>query len=405
MLRGWRRGLAASVTFVCVAGCYGIRVSSHTPSTPEYKPISRPAVAADDLGLPGLRRAALASRRYYSRPAAGSSYHLGEDTYTSAQIARSIEYFLQIVEETPPRALNNRLARECRGYTPTRGGARFTAYYEPVLEARTQPDARFRYPIYRKPEGGLEPLRSLSRDQIDRRQMLAGRGLELAWVDDPVGLYFLHVQGSGRLRLPGGHLMRVNFASSNGRPYVSVGRYLLDNGYISAGSVEAIRAYLDANPETRDEILSTNGRYIFFRQVDLADNEGPIGSLGVPLIAGRSIAADQRFVPPGAVVYIKTRAPVVDTRGKLVGWNRLARFAFNHDSGAAIKGPGRADIYWGEGTRAGMAAGFVNNPGDMIVLVCGVEPRTVASRGSNGLARVSWPEVERVLAAVSDLGR
>jgi membrane-bound lytic murein transglycosylase A len=388
-------------------GCYGIQVAAQGAPHPEYTHLARPRVTPDDLQVSGLRRGAAASRRYF---ATGKDrvgvYSLGEDTYTAAQIAASVEAFQRIVDETPPRQLNERIARECRGYSPQQGG-RFTAYYEPIIEARLKKDARFRYPIYRKPDdatvAALSAKGRLTRAAIDGGGALAGHGLEIAYVEDPVALYFLHIQGSGRLRLEDRSILRINFAASNGLPYTSIGRYMLDSGTITEGSGGAMSSFLrTTSPQLRDSILFRNPRYIFFRTVALEDAEGPIGSLGVPLVAGRSIAADSRYVPPGAVVYVKTKAPVIDTRGKLVGWNEMARFTFNHDSGAAIKGPGRADIYWGEGARAGMAAGYVNGPGEMVVLVCGSDPRKNAPRARSAMVNVPWPEMARALAAVTN---
>jgi membrane-bound lytic murein transglycosylase A len=421
-MRGWSRGVAALLALAALPGCYGIRVATHGSIRPQYTSLARPKIAPDDLDVSGLRRAALASRRYFASTKAKGSYTLGRDAYSNAELARSVDYFVQILDETPPRLLNQRIARECRGYSPVRD-VRYTAYYEPILDARLQKDARFRYPIYRKPDDltllnlaryypddagnasqGANLLPYLTRAEIDGRGVLAGRGLELAYLDDPVAAFFLHVQGSGRLRLADGRIMRVNYAGSNGLPYRSIGRHMLDSQMIGSGSAGSMRAFLrTASPQVRDQVLFQNPRYIFFREVPLREEDGPIGSLGVPLIPGRSIAADPRYVPPGAVVYIKTKAPVLDTRGNLVGWNELARFTFNHDSGAAIRGPGRADIYWGEGDRAGMAAGYMNSPGDMVVLVCGIEPQwTTTARAATPMVSVAWPEVERALAAAQN---
>ena len=217
-----------------------------------------------------------------------------------------------------------------------------------------------------------ELLPYLSREEIDGKGLLRNRGLELAWVDDPVALFFLHIQGSGSSGPLDGGGMRVNYAGSNGLPYASVARYMIDNGIVGSGSNAAIQDFLARTPQRRDEILFRNRRYIFFRSVDLADREGPIGSLGVPLVAGRSIATDQRYVPPGALMYIKARRPDVDAAGHVGGWREMGRFAFSHDTGAAIKGPGRGDIFWGAGERAGTTAGYLNERGDMTILVCGV---------------------------------
>ncbi len=421
-MRTWPRSLAVAVGISLLPGCYGIRVSVTGPPRPAYKAVARPSVYGDDLSLEGLRLAAEASKRYYASLKESTYFSLDRDTYSSEQLARSVDHFLRIVEETPTRRLDERLARECRIYRPRRDRAHFTAYFEPVLRAKLKPDERYRYPLYRRPDeltmvqlnrffpgdkrelhgavrdGELFPY--LTREEIDGKGLLRNRGLELAWVEDPVALFFLHIQGSGRLELLDGGGMRVNFAGSNGLPYASVARYMIDNGIVGSGSNAAIHDFLAKHPDRRDEILFRNHRYIFFRPVELEDHEGPIGSLGVPLVAGRSVATDQRYVPPGALMYIKTRRPDVDAEGRVRGWRELGRFAFSHDTGAAIKGPARGDIFWGAGDRAGTTAGYLHERGDMTILVCGVEPSPVVRASNIGAAyvRVPWDGAPRVAA-------
>jgi membrane-bound lytic murein transglycosylase A len=413
-MRTWTRSLAIALGVSLLPGCYGIRVSVTGPPRPAYKSIAKPNFYGDDLGLDGLRAAAEASKRYYASLKQSAYFSLDRDTYSTDQLSRSVDHFLRIIDETPARRIDQRLARECKSYRPRRDRAHFTAYFEPVLKARLERDERYRYPLYQRPDEltmvqlnrffpedrreihgavrGGELFPYLTREEIDGKGLLKNRGLELAWVDDPVALFFLHIQGSGRLELIGGGGMRVNFAGSNGLPYASVARYMIDKGIVGSGSNAAIHEFLAENPERRDELLFRNHRYIFFRSVNLADHEGPIGSLGVPLVAGRSLATDQRYVPPGALMYIKTRRPEVDSEGRIQGWQNLGRFAFSHDTGAAIRGPGRGDIFWGAGDRAGATAGYLNERGDMTILVCGVEPLPTARTSNMGsvYARVPW---------------
>lgn len=414
-MKAWRRRFAAGWMLALLPGCYGVKVAVQPPERPVYHAIARPQLRGDDLGVGGIRQAAQASKTYYDGLDDLEFYTLEGDTFSSEQMSRSLDYFLDILDETSPRRMDKRLAEECRTYSP-RDSAQYTAYFEPVLQASRKPTGDFKYPVYARPDdltlvqlrkffpddprrihGAVhngELLPYLTREEIDGSGLLDGRGLELAWVDDPVALYFLHIQGSGRLALPDGHVMRVNFAASNGLPYTSIGRYMLDNEIIASGSSNAIRKYLSDNPHSREDIMFQNPRYIFFREVDLAADQGPVGSLGVPLVAGRSLATDSRYVPPGALMYIKTEKPVVKADGDIVGWDSIGRFAFSHDSGAAIMGPGRADIYWGEGERAGTVAGYMNQPGEMFVIVCGVEPiRNITARKSNpAFARVQWKQ-------------
>ena len=245
----------------------------------------------------GLRAAAEASKRYYASLGERVYFNLDRDTYSSEQLSRSMDHFLRILDETSARRLDQRIARECRSYRPRRGGGHFTAYFEPVLRAKLQSDERYRYPVYGRPDdltlvelgrffpgdvrqihgvvrqGALFPY--LTREEIDGKGLLRGRGLELAWVDDPVELFFLHIQGSGRLDLIDGGEMRVNFAGSNGLPYTSVARFMIDNRIVDSGSNAAIRDFLVRNPAARDQILFRNRRYIFFRPVQLDPKDGP----------------------------------------------------------------------------------------------------------------------------------
>jgi membrane-bound lytic murein transglycosylase A len=198
---------------------------------------------------------------------------------------------------------------------------------------------------------------------------LQGRGLERVWLRDAWERFVLHIQGSGRVRLPDGRAIRVGYAASNGRPYRAIGRYLREQGYLQEKeiSMERIGAFLQSNPGRAEEILSINERYIFFRL--LADSEGPLGALGVPLTPGRSIATDLTLFPPGALAYLVSRQPELDESGKLTGWKELRRFVLNQDAGGAILGPGRVDLFFGSGDRAGRAAGEMKEEGKIYFLL------------------------------------
>ena len=408
-MRSVLRALMLALVVVAVAGCAGLRLSVHAPPESPYK--ARTAeVAGDDLDLASLRRAAHASLAYYDALPTDSVgrhgvYKLGHDLYGRQELRASVAKFLEIIESTPRAKVHANLREQCRTYIPT-SRPRFTAYYEPLIGAAYEPDEKHRFPVYASPaelttvhlakffkgdrraihgrveDGEMEPY--LTRRQIDGEGRLHGRGLELAWLSDPVDLFFLHIQGSGRLSMTDGKVLRVNFATSNGLPYTSVGRDMLDRGYLppNKGSSGDIKHYLSANPELQNDLMFRNERYIFFRQVDLAPDQGPLGSLGVPLVSGRSLATDRRYVPPGVVTYLTTERPLVSDDGKLEAWQSFSRFAFSHDSGFAIKGPARVDLYWGEGEAAGREAGYVNGAGELAILLCGVQPRRRVEVGS-----------------------
>jgi len=198
---------------------------------------------------------------------------------------------------------------------------------------------------------------------------LQGKGLELLWLRDPWERFVLHIQGSGQVRLPDGRMMRVGYAASNGRPYRAIGRYLLEQGFLGEKeiSMERIREFLQSNPGRAEEFLNVNERYIFFRL--LGDSEGPLGALGVPLTPGRSVATDLSLFPRGALAYLVSRCPELDESGKIIGWKTLRRFVLNQDAGGAIQGPGRVDLFFGSGDRAGRAAGEMKEEGKIYILL------------------------------------
>ena len=244
----------------------------------------------------------------------------------------------------------------------------FTGYYEPVLRGSWLPSARFRVPLYRMPPETATGLARVngrgvtlpSRAQIDAGA-LSGRGLELLWVDDPVDAYFLHVQGCGQVQMTDGSRVRVGFAGKNGHQYYPIGAELMRRGEIVPGqmSMQAIRAWLVAHPREAPGLMARNGSYVFFRFVD---GDGPIGAQGVPLVPGRSIAVDPGFVPYGVPLWLDTTNPQD---------NRIAlrRLVVAQDTGTAIKGPIRGDLFWGSGDAAATAAGLMKQQGRWFLLL------------------------------------
>lgn len=186
---------------------------------------------------------------------------------------------------------------------------------------------------------------------------LNGRAPILGYADDPVELFFLHIQGSGRIRTPSGQYIRLGFADKNEHPYVSIGRYMADKGYLplSQTSMQSIKAWIAAHPNRLAEILGQNPSYVFFRQIPGGTDDGPIGALGVPLSGGFSGAVDRHYIALGAPLYIATTHP--DTHQ---GLNRLI---MAQDTGSAIKGAVRVDYFWGYGDAAGQTAGKMKNQG------------------------------------------
>jgi membrane-bound lytic murein transglycosylase A len=246
-----------------------------------------------------------------------------------------------------------------------------TGYFEPVIEARPAPDAVFSAPLYRPPpevvqSGGNQPL--WPREAI-AAGALAGRGLEIAWAD-PVDLFFLQIQGSGVLALPGRPPLRVAFAGTNRHSYHPIGRDLIDRGVIARAdmSMQAIERWLRSHPAEAAELMNRNPRYVFFRESKAA---GPVGASGAVLTGGRSLAIDPAHFSYGLPVWLD----LPDRTGRGDGGG-LQRLTVSQDTGYAIKGPARADFFWGAGEAAGEKAGRMKARGRLYMLL----PREGGSR-------------------------
>jgi membrane-bound lytic murein transglycosylase A len=259
-----------------------------------------------------------------------------------------------------------------------------TGYYEPLLKGDRERSARARFPLYAAPDdlvsvdlADLYPeLKSLRlRGRLvgnklvpypARKDIEAGsngfRGKPVAWAEDPVELFFLQIQGSGRIELPGGGHLRVGYADQNGHPYQSVGKLLVERGELTLdqASMQGIKDWGAKNPDKLPELLAANPSYVFFRELPNG-GAGPLGALGVPLTGGRSIAVDPRFVPLGAPVFLATTQP-----NSPLPLNKLV---MAQDTGGAIRGGVRADFFWGFGDAAGELAGRMKQRGRMWVLL------------------------------------
>lgn len=259
-----------------------------------------------------------------------------------------------------------------------------TGYYQPVLKGSRSRTERYRYPLYARPDdlvtvelGGLYPelafkrLRGrlsgnrlvpyYSRGEIDLAQSpLAGK--ELLWTDDIVDLFFLQIQGSGIIHLDNGERVSVGYADQNGQPYQSIGKILIERGELSAdkASMQGIKDWGRRNPDKLRDLLNANPSYVFFRELP-SDLSGPLGALGVPITAERSLAIDPRYIPLGAPVFLSTTYPNSS--------KPLQRLMLAQDTGGAIKGAVRADFFWGAGLEAGRQAGAMKQRGRMWVLL------------------------------------
>jgi membrane-bound lytic murein transglycosylase A len=259
----------------------------------------------------------------------------------------------------------------------------FTGYFEPELHGARRPSGRYQTPLYRRPDDLVMVTLGLFREDLKGRRIagrvedgrlrpydrrgeieagsLSGRGLELVWVDDPADAFFLHIQGSGRVVLEDGSVMRVGYAGTNGHVYVAIGRELIARGEMTPDEVtmQSIRAWLGAHPDEAPALMAANPSYVFFRELE---GDGPVGAQGVTLTAGRSLAVDRRFIALGVPLWLDTADPVEPERP-------LRRLMVAQDTGGAIRGPVRGDVFWGFGAAAGERAGRMKGRGRCYLLL------------------------------------
>ncbi|MEL6840928.1 MAG: murein transglycosylase A [Pseudomonadota bacterium] len=249
----------------------------------------------------------------------------------------------------------------------------FTGYFEPELPGSRERGDGYQFPIYAVPDDLVPGEPYYTRREIDEDQPLAGRGLELAWLTDPVDLFFLQIQGSGRIRLPDGSVMRVGYGGKNSREYSSVGMALVARGIFEPHQVSAavIRNWVRKNRPAGRELLWENESYVFFREVSEVPAElGPLGAMNRSITPFRSIAIDPAFVTLGSPVWIEKE-----------GAAPMNRLMIAQDTGSAIKGAQRADIFFGTGEEAGREAGRIKDPGRMVVLLPAALAHRVVTAG------------------------
>ncbi|AMK24474.1 MULTISPECIES: murein transglycosylase A [unclassified Sphingobium] len=276
----------------------------------------------------------------------------------------------------PEASANEFFSRYFEAVQVGEGKAFVTGYYEPEIAGSRTRQPGYQVPIYRRPPNLVDVNLGLFSDSLkgktirgkvdgsnfvpfdDRSQIvsgsLAGRGLELAWAADPVEFFFLQVQGSGRLILPDGGVMRIGYDGQNGRDYTGIGKLMKDRGLIQAGSMQDIMAWLRANPAEGAAIMDENKSFVFFRELTGA---GPLGALGVPVTPEATVAADPKYVPLGAPVLLSLDR--AEPNGIWIA----------QDTGGAIKGANRFDSFWGAGSDARMIAGGMSARGSALILL------------------------------------
>jgi membrane-bound lytic murein transglycosylase A len=305
-----------------------------------------------------------------------------------AQALKEIQFVLMRMPDPKARTkyLKKRLLLFRSRGSDEKGSVLFTGYYEPVLPARKEAKPPYIYPLYSVPENLLTvnlrdfgpklPNRRLvarvegkkvvpyhARDEIDFQGAIAGKAKPLAYLADPIEAFFFHIQGSGQVVFSDGSRLRLGYAASNGHPYRSIGKFLISEGLMDLDnmSMQAIKDFLNQRPRELKRVLSHNPSYVFFRP--LKAEGGPLGCYATELTAGRSIATDRRQFPGLAPAYIIGQMP--NAQG---GTTPFSRFVLNQDTGGAIRGPGRLDLFFGSGPEAGELAGRMKYRGQLFFL-------------------------------------
>jgi membrane-bound lytic murein transglycosylase A len=371
-------------------------ISDHEPWTAQT---ALKAVSAPPLGLiedaEALKSALGTSLDYYRALPPDAPFRYGPDLYLARELGDFLAEVLSRLEALGAgQEFTNYLAGAARFYESTAPRVLVTGYYEIRLDGSRTFSPEYPHPVYRKPPDLLRiPLKPFlpgahrpelpellrarltgemaavpyhSRRDIDRLGALRDKGLEICWIRDPYRLFFLHIQGSGIVQFEDGSELNLNYADSNGHPYRSIGRTLIDGYGVDPNSLsmQGIYGFLKDNPLLADEVMDTNPSYVFFRVVD----KGPIGSLGRPLTPKCSIATDSRLFPKGALALMEAELPQFDSLGKPKAWLPWRGLVLNQDTGGAIRGPGRVDWFIGSDEAGERTAGHLKQPGRLFFL-------------------------------------
>jgi membrane-bound lytic murein transglycosylase A len=354
-------------------------VSLSQLQTTESESIAFDAQIWGENGKPGDKALLLKSidysLGYLNTAAATNAYQRYQVAgITRDRVRRSLDRFRQLViNSTTPAQLQQSVKQEFVFYKSigkdSKGTVAFTGYFEPTYAASRTPTAEYRYPLYRVPPNIASwakphPTR-LELEGADALQASKGllRGLELVWLRDRFQAFLVHVQGSARLQLTDGGVMTVGFAGKTTQSYTGVGRELVKDGKFTLEqlTLPKLTEYFTNFPADMDKYLPKNQSFVFFRDTNGAP---ATGSIGVPVTAERSIATDKSLMPPGALALISTKLPYPNAAGKLEQ-NAVNRYVLDQDTGGAIKGAGRVDVFMGTGNSAGDRAGYINSTGEL----------------------------------------
>ena len=362
----------------------------------KLKPKKHP-LFIDNLDFQGLATSIDHSLEYFKRVPLERKYQYGNQIFNAAHMIISLETFKAFLENKPStKALNEFIKSSFIVYEAAGNEDKevlYTGYFEPTYDGSLKRSNAYPYPVYSKPEDLLEIDLSVfsaqykghkrlkarvhdstkrvvpyySRKQINSIEDFFIKSEPVVWLKSRVDRFFLEIQGSGRIVLDQGDVVRVHYAASNGNAYRSIGRYLIEKNEILKEnmSMQAIRTWLEMHPQRMDEVLHHNESFVFFQK----EEGGPYGSLGVEVTAFRSIATDRRLFPKGALCFMQAQLPDKININPLKEWEKACFFVLNQDTGGAIKGPARADLFCGNSNYAQFTAGHMNKYGKLFFLV------------------------------------
>ena len=354
-------------------------------------------VFTDDLFFDGLEQGIAQSLSYYKVIPKDRMFQFGNDRYDTRQMIESLTTFQAFIAQADPeKDLNKFIKDRFEVYRSAgddgAGHVLYTGYYESSLRGSLEKSDDYPYPVFATPADLVTINLRLFSDEDAFKTTLVGRYTDdktivpyyerkdisngdvlkdkaeiIAYVSDKVDLFFLEVQGSGIIYLDNGDILRVHYHNKNGKPYRSIGTHLIKTGKINqkSMSMQKIREYLHAHPDQVDQVLNYNPSYVFFK----TEKGGPYGCYGVEVTAERSIATDKRLFPACSLAFIETSKPLIDGDGDIVEWAPSRRFALNQDTGGAIRGPGRVDLFKGSGAYAETAAGHMKHKGSLYFFV------------------------------------
>lgn len=392
------RLFGALAVFILLSGCFP-KVEEEISKFNSLKSLKRYRLPkfSDDFDYSRLSASIDNSLAYYKKVPLDRKYQFGKQQVTAGHMINSLETFQAFIKDGPsPKALNRFIRSKFTVYQAAGNEDRqvlFTGYFEPTYKGSLEMKEPYIHPVYSVPDDllkinlstfsdqykGHKPLSArinlsdqtvvpyYARKEINSIADFDNRSIPVVWLESRVDRFFLEIQGSGRILLDNNDVLRLHYAASNGRAYRSIGRYLIQKNEIPKEemSMQAIRKWLEKHPDRMDEVLHQNDSFVFFKK----EKGGPFGALGVEVTAFRSIAADLKLYPKGALCFIESMLPQNTDNSSNDAWQKSSFFALNQDTGGAIRGSARADIFCGNDAYAQYTAGHMNIYGRLFFLV------------------------------------